>query len=102
MSLNRYARKADTSQPAIVQALRDAGVQVWVISKPCDLLARYWCNRRREFVWQPLECKSPYGTKNPKARLDKRQKEQIEFIHETGTPIVLNAEQALRALRIIQ
>ena len=100
MSLNRFARKADSSQREIVKALRDAGVQVWIIGKPCDLLIRYWCNQARRYLWQTLECKSPYN-KDGSAKKRKDQKEQIEFIQLTGTPIVLNGEQALRAVGAI-
>lgn len=100
MSFNRYARKADTSQQPIVDTLREAGVQVWVIGWPVDLLVRYWSNELRRYVWQPLECKSPYG-KEGKQRVRKDQLDQAEFIRETGTPIVLTGEQALRALGVI-
>jgi len=98
MSWNRYAKKPDTTQADIVKGLRDAGIQVWIIGKPCDLLCYYWSNRLREYRWQPLEAKTPHGKRDPKAVVDPRQKEQIEFIQRTGTPIVLTAQQALAAL----
>lgn len=93
MSFNRYARRPDESQPAIVEALRNAGWSVWIIGRPVDLLC-----------WKPgrgfrcLEAKTAYGKKNPKAVIDKRQKEQIEFIDVTGTPRVTSAQEALLAV----
>lgn len=100
MSLNRYARRADTTQQAIVDALRADGCLVYVIGKPCDLLVRYWSKTLRQYLWLPMECKTPYGKKDPKARLDKRQTEQIEFLQTTGIPIVLTPEQARKAIAV--
>lgn len=93
MSYNRYKRKTDTSQPDIVKALKDAGWHVWIIGRPVDLLC--W-KRGRGF--RCLEAKTARGKKNPKAVIDKRQKEQIEFINTTGTPRVTNAQEALLAV----
>jgi hypothetical protein len=93
VTFNRFAKRPDQSQSAIVQALRDAGWLVWIIGRPVDLLC-----------WKPgrgfrcLEAKTPYGKKNPKAVIDKRQKEQIEFINTTGTPRVTCAAEALLAV----
>lgn len=93
MGYNRYAKKPDTSQSAIVKALKDSGWFVWIIGRPVDLLC-----------WKPgkgfrcLEAKTPRGKKNPKAVIDKRQKEQIEFINTTGTPRVTCAQEALLAV----
>ncbi len=41
MSIYRRARKVDSSQKAIIDELRKAGVEVWVISIPVDLLYHY-------------------------------------------------------------
>lgn len=100
MGFNRYAKRPDSTQESIVKGLRDAHVQVWIIGRPCDLLCYYWHRGRREYRWQTLECKSPHG-KDGRAAIDPRQAEQIEFIQQTGTPIVLNSAQALAALESV-
>jgi hypothetical protein len=41
VSINRYARKIDVNQPAIVDALRTAGARVWLLSRPFDLLVGF-------------------------------------------------------------
>lgn len=96
--VRRYAAKNDTAQPDIVEKLRAAGVKVWIIGQPCDLLCYYWSKDAQRYLWQTLECKTPYGKRDPKAVIDKRQKAQIEFLQDTGTPIVLTADQALKVL----
>lgn len=94
MSLPRYARKVDTSQADIVAGLRACGYVVMVLGYPVDLLVyRGDCGLRL------LECKTLYGKSNPKARIDKRQKEQTEFLALTKTPIVTTLEEALDALQ---
>lgn len=92
--------KRDDSQPGIVEALEKARVKVWIIGQPCDLLCYYWSKEVGRFLWQTLECKTPYGVKDPKAVVDPRQVKQIKFLQDTGTPIVLTPDQALRALGI--
>lgn len=93
MSFNRYARRKDTSHDEIVSALRGAGWSVFEIGRPVDLL-----------VWKAgkgfhcLEAKTARGKKNPKAVIDKRRKEQNEFIETTGTPRVTCAQEALLAV----
>jgi phosphoserine phosphatase len=37
----RYAARKDSNEKEIVQALRDAGAYVWIISLPVDLLVGY-------------------------------------------------------------
>ncbi len=49
----KYARKVDSSQGEIVDALRKAGAEVWIIGQPVDLLTYY---RGR---WLPMEAKPP-------------------------------------------
>lgn len=93
MTFNRYARRPDESQAAIVKALRDAGWHVWIIGRPVDLLC--WKEGRG---FRCLEAKTPRGKKNPKAVIDKRQKEQIDFINTTGTWRVTSAQEALLAV----
>lgn len=38
MSINRYNAKTDKTQAAIIRGLEQAGVRVWIIKLPCDLL----------------------------------------------------------------
>jgi hypothetical protein len=86
MSLNRYAAKVDSTQPAIVKALRKAGVKVWVIGQPCDLLT-FWAG-----LWLPLEVKSPKG---------KLTKDQEQMVREHGLPVVHDETEALRAVGVL-
>ena len=94
MSLNRYAKKTDTSQPLIIEALRRAGWYVWIIGWPCDLLC--W---KSDKGFRCLEAKTLYGKKNPKAVIDKRQQGQIAFLETTCTPRVGTPEEAIEAVR---
>ena len=94
MSIQRWNAKTDTVQSSIVEGLEKLGVRVWVIRLPCDLLCWF------RGVWQPLEVKTPYGKKQPKARMDKRQKAQLDFLRETQTPVVTSLDEALTALGI--
>lgn len=93
MSFARFAKRTDTTQQAIVDALRAAGWRVDVIGRPVDLLV--W-KRGRGFM--ALECKTPRGKRQPKAIVDKRQREQNEFIAETGTSVVTSPFEALLAV----
>ena len=94
----RWAARSDTTQSQIVAGLRRHGVQVFVIKQPCDLLCRYYDNALRRWLWQPLELKTPYGKRAPKPRTDKRQKDQLEFLASTRTPVVTSLSQALDRL----
>jgi hypothetical protein len=87
MGLNRFAKRKDSSQEAIVKALRKAGVRVWILDTPADLLCRYMS------LWSVLEVKA-----NSKSALTPAQK---KFIAENDVPIVTNPEEALRALGVI-
>lgn len=82
--------KRDVSEPAIVDALRKAGFQVYT-QLPCDLLV--W---RPDKGWHTLENKTPTKTGKRRRRTD--QGSQDAFIALTGTPVVLTPEEALRAL----
>lgn len=93
MSLLRYAKRADTTQSEIVKTLRGAGWHVWHISTPCDLLL--WKEGRG---FKAMEVKTPHGKRNPKARVDKRQVEQRQFISVTGAPVVTSPLEALLAV----
>ncbi len=93
MTFNRYAKRPDESQAAIVKALRDAGWHVWIIGRPVDLLC--W---KQGKGFKCLECKTARGKQAPKAVVDKRQKEQIDFIERTGALRVTCAQEALLAV----
>lgn len=90
MSLNRYDAKVDRSQAAIVRGLAQAGVQVFVIRTPCDLLC-YLQGR-----WRTLEVKTPTRRGRPPKRYD--QNAQQEFLASTNTPVVTSLAEALAAL----
>lgn len=92
MSFLRYAKRNDTTQAAIVEAIRKAGWACYVIGFPVDLL----CYRDDRGV-RLLECKSPKN-KRGEPRLDKRQGQQRAFVELTRTPYVTTPEEALRAL----
>lgn len=82
----RYARRIDSSQASIVDALRAAGCTVFIISKPVDLLVTY------EGRWQPMECK-PEGAK---PRSDQAiQTALCELLH---IPVVKTPQEALEVM----
>ena len=100
--------RTDDSQEAIIKDLKKAGWRVDVIGRPVDLLCfkvvsleqllrvTECAGGYRLFV--PLEAKTARGKSNPKPTIDKRQKEQIEFINATGTPRVCEGFAALLAV----
>jgi hypothetical protein len=92
MSLSRYAKKRDTAEPPIVDALENAGWLVEKLDRPCDLLV--WKASRG---FHALEVKTGRG-KNLRVIRDKRQKAQTDFLILTRTPIVRTPDEALRAL----
>lgn len=86
MRRSRFFRaRADGTQKSIVDALRAAGWQVFIIGYPCDLLCF------KAGVWRTLECK-------PEKRKRKDQPKQDEFLMQTGTPRVRTPEDALKAI----
>ena len=89
----RYAARKDLVQSRIVATLRAAGVQVWVLHTPCDLLT-YLRGR-----WLPLECKTP--TKAGKRRARSDQEAQEAFLAQTRCPVVTTPEEALKAVGAI-
>jgi len=64
----KYAKRVDLNQQEIVDALRAIGCDVEVIGRPVDLLVGY---RKRNFLIE---------VKREGAYVDKRQKEQRDFI----------------------
>ena len=92
MSLNRYAKKKDLTQDAIVQAIRKAGWHVEIMDKPADLLC--W----KDGTFKVLETKSR-RKKDGTIALDKRQTAQNKFCSLCKVPYVTTPEEALNALR---
>lgn len=86
MSLARYANRRDANEANIVSALERAGVHVWRMNTPCDLL----CWRLGRFYALEVKAEDAYP--------DKRQEAQTEFLRVTGAPIVRTPEDALRAV----
>lgn len=60
MSLNRYARRRDKNEPAIVRALEKAGWLVAKIDRPCDLVCA------RDGQVRLVEIKNPERAKKGK------------------------------------
>jgi hypothetical protein len=88
VSYARRMTRPDGTQAEIVEGLRKAGIIVYVIGQPCDLLTYYPPLRR----WRTLECK-PVKKRN---RND--QEAQEIFLEVTGTPIVRTALEAIAAV----
>jgi predicted amidohydrolase len=88
MSLSRYAKKRDVSEPDIVQALRSAGARVWQLDRPFDLLV----GLRGRFV--VLEVKTG------KARTTDAQATELDACQAGGLPVfvVRTPEDAIQAV----
>ena len=88
MSLARYAKKRDLSEPAIVAALEAAGCKVWKLDRPFDLLVG------RAGRFSVLECKSG------KAKPTDAQADEIRACQAGGLPVyvVRTPEEALQAI----
>jgi hypothetical protein len=84
----RYARNKDTTQDAIVAAIRAAGWQVYFVGEPCDLFVY------KNGVWRAIECKTPRNKKGD-PKLDKRRKAQAEFCELTNTPYITSPQMAM-------
>lgn len=95
MSLLRYAKRRDLSEPAIIEALERVGAEVWPLDFPVDLLVRF------RLHWFLLECKTGRGPKMA-IRKDKRQQAQQNFIAATGIPIVRTPVEALKAIGALE
>ena len=83
--------RPDATQEPIVSALRAAGVQVWIIGWPADLLCLY------NSTWKVVECK-PRGYKKPRAD----QQDQTDFIAATNTPVVKTIHEALLVFGLVR
>lgn len=84
MSWHKRHRKDDT-QDAIVAALRDMGIRVWPIGRPCDLLVQ---RAGQNFL---LDCD---GVSRYRVRSD----EQLRIFAEWGVVLVKTPEEALKAV----
>lgn len=93
----RYARRVDSNQGQIVEALRAAGARVKVIHQPVDL--KLWATHNQgEHRTMYVEVKNPktgYGKKG----LSDKQAEEMD-----GVPCatVDSVEAALRALAVLR
>lgn len=90
MTLPRFAARVDSTQRAIVQALRHAGADVEIIRQPCDLAVRVRGWPPGMFLF--LEAKSEAYRK---ARSD--QAKQSAKLQRYGIRVVRTPEEALDA-----
>ena len=90
--MRRYAKKTDTNQQEIIDALRDRGAVVFVIHQPFDLLV---ASMGRLHI---IEVKNPEG----KNILGKRQKEDMAKLWFAGVKVhvVRSVDEALEALNL--
>lgn len=86
----KYAKRIDSSQPEIVAALRKAGVDVFIVGYPVDLLTHY------KGRWLPLEAKA-VGS-----RPRKDQAAQQALMRACAIPRVTTPEEALMAVGVIK
>lgn len=98
MSLNRYAKRRDVAEPAIIQALEQAHYEVLVLDKPGDLAVR-----RNSWVgglFMCLEVKS--ARKRSGTHVNRSHKAQAiaqeQKLAAYGIPVVTNPLEALRAV----
>lgn len=94
MGFNRYARKADKTQPEVMETLRACGYQVWDIGLPDDLLV--WHPKFGANWFRMLSVKTPDDKGRMRERKDRA--EQNNFCAMTGTPRVGSGQHALMAL----
>jgi hypothetical protein len=90
MNLPRFAAKVDSTQKAIVAALRHAGADVEIIRQPCDIAVRVRGWPAGMFLF--LEAK-PESYR--KARPD--QAKQAAKLQRYGIKVVRTPEEALEA-----
>lgn len=89
MTLNRYAKRRDENESPIVTALRKAGVKVWYLGQPVDLLTAY----QKEFRLLEVKDEKEHFT----------AEQEIFFMHTEGYPRyrVVTIEDALRVHGLI-
>jgi hypothetical protein len=94
MSLPRFASRTDSTQRAIVAALRHAGADVEIIRQPCDVAVRVRGWPAGMFLL--LECK-PESHKKPRAD----QAKQEAKLQRYGIRKVRTAIEALQAVGLV-
>lgn len=88
----RRAARRDASEKGIVDALEAAGVFVFRLTRPVDLLC-FWRDR-----WFLLECKTPKRHKQTvQSELD-----QQAFCRAFSIPVVSTPNEALEAVGIVE
>jgi hypothetical protein len=91
MSLPRFASRTDSTQRAIVAALRHAGADVEIIRQPCDIAVRVRGFPPGMFVL--IECKAE-SFKKPRADQEKQEAKLQRY----G---IKKARSPLEALKIV-
>ncbi len=94
--MSRHARAVDANQPAIVKALRNAGVKVRVTSQLGKGFPDLLCFRKATGLLRLLELKD--GSKKPSAR--KLTEDEEEFAREFPVWVVKDVTEALNAMGI--
>ena len=95
MSLNRYAKRIDANQDAVISALKAAGASVLVLSKPLDLLVGI---NGRLALFEVKDGNKPLSQRKP-------TKAQEKFLDDWGNyPICIvdGPEAALRMLEVLK
>lgn len=87
---NRYAKRRDVNELPIVNALRQAGVQVWYLDKPLDLLTAH------DGQFKLLEVK-----KNDQEHFTEQQAAFFEDTQGYPRYRVVTPEDALRCLGLL-
>jgi len=92
MTLARFAKKRDTSEPQIVQALRTAGCRVWQLDRPFDLLVGF------SGRFTVLEVKTG------KRKATSGQDDELRACRAGGLPVYLvrTVDDALQAVGLIR
>jgi len=90
--MRRYAKKTDSNQQEIIDALRDRGAVVFVIHKPFDLLV---ASMGRLHI---MEVKNPEG----RNKLEDDQKKDMSKLWLAGVRVhvVRSVDEALEALKL--
>ena len=93
MTLKRFAARTDANHKPITQALLKAGIRVYQIGWPCDLL----CIHRHTKLPVFLEIKATAASKLTDAQMDLQARIAGGYFHRVESP-----EQALRAVGAIE
>ena len=101
MSLARIAKRRDKAEPAIIQALEQAGFEVTCIDKPCDLLVRKPSDPPGHF--KGLEVKTSRKKNGQHVNLShKPQRDaQERVLVQLQIPVVTTPVEALKAVGAI-